>query len=102
MDKNGNGFISKDEWDEDLVKVMKWADIKFNRNELAEMWNYLDSDGDGRVDFKEFQMATDDNEADERNRAKSIPLGLIRLIIFIYISSILHSGGGPFGGWGGR
>ena len=54
------------------------------------------------VDFKEFQMATDDNEADERNRAKSIPLGLIRLIIFIYISSILHSGGGPFGGWGGR
>ena len=97
MDKKGNGFVSKDDWDEDLAKAMKWADIKFSRNELAEMWNYLDSNGDGRVDFKEFQMATDDNEADERNRAKSFPLGLIRLIIFIYISSIINSGGWPGG-----
>ena len=91
MDKNGNRFISKNEWDEDLVKVMKWADIKFNRNELAEMWNYLDSDGDGRVDFKEFQMATDDNETGNRNKAHP----LIKFIIMIikYIIDIIVGGG---------
>ena len=71
---------------------------KLSRHQYAEILT-LDSP---LVDFKEFQMATDDNEADERNRAKSIPLGLLRLIIFIYISSLSHSGGGPFGGWGGR
>ena len=83
MDKKGNGFVSKDDWDEDLAKAMKWADIKFSRNELAEMWNYLDSNGDGRVDFKEFQMATDDNEADDRNRAGPPWKEIIQLIIMI-------------------
>ena len=91
MDKKGNGFVSKDDWDEDLAKVMKWADIKFSRNELAEMWNYLDSNGDGRVDFKEFQMATDDNGADDRNKARAGPdWGKIIKFIILILKFILE------------
>ena len=61
MDISGNGFVSKNDWDEVVAKVMKWTGIEFNKTYLAEMWNFLDSNGDGRIDHNEFQMGTTDD-----------------------------------------
>ena len=45
---------------------MKVTGIKFTKMQKAGMWGYLDSNGDGQVDFKELQAATDNNEAENR------------------------------------
>ena len=34
---------------------------------MSGMWGYLDSNGDGQVDLKELQAATNNNEAKNRH-----------------------------------
>ena len=83
LDKKGNGFISKEDWDKDLEKVMKFADIKFSKTDLGDMWKFMDSNGDGRIEHEEFLMGTDDVSVDFLER--KFPWGkLIKLIIAAY------------------
>ena len=43
LDKEGNGFVSKDDLDKTVRQALKSADIEMGEKELAEMWEYIDS-----------------------------------------------------------
>ena len=66
LDKEGNGFVSKDDLDKTIRHALKSADIQMGEKELAEMWQYIDSNGDGKMDFKELLNATEGG--DEKGR----------------------------------
>ena len=66
LDKSGKGFVSKDDWENSAARATKATGIKFTKMQMSGMWGYLDSNGDGQVDFKELQAATDNNEAKNR------------------------------------
>jgi len=51
FDKDGNGYISASE----LKHVMSKLGVLFSDNELQEMIAEADLDGDGQVNFQEFQ-----------------------------------------------
>lgn len=50
FDKNGDGFISIDE----LSAVFKALGQNLTTEEIQDMLNDIDTDGDGRIDFPEF------------------------------------------------
>lgn len=51
FDKDGNGYVSATE----LRHVMAKLGVKFTDEELLEMFVEADMDGDGQVNFTEFQ-----------------------------------------------
>eukprot|EP00746_Dinoflagellata_sp_MGD_P068544 gnl/MRDRNA2_/MRDRNA2_281957_c0_seq1.p1 gnl/MRDRNA2_/MRDRNA2_281957_c0~~gnl/MRDRNA2_/MRDRNA2_281957_c0_seq1.p1 ORF type:complete len:126 (-),score=34.54 gnl/MRDRNA2_/MRDRNA2_281957_c0_seq1:91-468(-) len=58
IDENGQGRITR----EKLGKALKSMDGKFlsiTEEDLDELWNTIDSNGDGEVDFKEFMSNID-------------------------------------------
>ena len=84
MDKSGNGFISKNDWDDNVARITKYIDVNLSRTELAEMWKYMDSNGDRRIDYKEFLIGTDDDDADFQEKGR-FPWGkLIKFLIAAY------------------
>ena len=48
MDKNGDGFISKDEF------LAIFAGYGFNDSQLEEIMAQYDANGDGKIDLKEW------------------------------------------------
>jgi len=50
FDKDGNGLISRDE----LEQVMRSLGERLTTEEVVEMINEADIDGDGQIDYKEF------------------------------------------------
>ena len=62
--------MSKDDLDKTVRQALKSADIQIGEKELAEMWEYIDSNGDGKIDFKELMNATDEGyeSGDEKSR----------------------------------
>jgi len=50
FDKNGDGFISKEE----LRQVMKNMGNKLTEDELSDMIKTADANGDGKIDYHEF------------------------------------------------
>ena len=66
LDKSGKGFVSKDDWENSAARTTKATGIKFTKMQMSGMWGYLDSNGDGQIDFKELQAATGNNEAKNR------------------------------------
>ena len=63
----GNGFLSKDDLDKTVRQALKSADIEMGEKEMAEMWEYIDSNGDGKIDFNELQNATEEG-GDKKGR----------------------------------
>jgi calcium-dependent protein kinase len=51
FDKDDSGFISKDEIKESLQKIQK-----FTEEELNEIINQVDENGDGEISFEEFKV----------------------------------------------
>ena len=68
LDKEGNGIVSKDDLDKTIRQALKSADIEMGEKELAEMWEYIDSNGDGKMDFKELLKATEGGNEDQKGR----------------------------------
>ena len=50
-DKNKDGFISHDE----LKEVLSELDVNFTDIEIKEMMDTFDTDGDGQINFEEYQ-----------------------------------------------
>ena len=50
-DKNKDGFISHDE----LKEVLSELDVNFTDIEIKEMMDNFDTDGDGQINFEEYQ-----------------------------------------------
>ena len=55
--------------------------------QMSGMWGYLDSNGDGQVDLKELQAATNNNEA--KNRHCDIYISISIFITIYFILSII-------------
>ena len=50
-DKNGDGLISHDE----LKEVLKDVDVNLTDQEISEMIEAVDLDGDGQINFEEYK-----------------------------------------------
>ncbi|XP_021899249.1 calmodulin-like protein 2 [Carica papaya] len=61
FDKNGDGFITKQE----LRESMKSMRMSMTETEVEEMVSKLDSNGDGLIDFEEFCLVYDDGSHGE-------------------------------------
>jgi len=56
FDKDNNGYISRKEFKKNIKSLMKklGKDIPTNQ-EITEFFDRIDSNGDGKIDFKEFK-----------------------------------------------
>ena len=67
---------------------MKFADIKFSKTDLGDMWKFMDSNGDGRIEHEEFLMGTDDVSGDFLERV--FPWGQVIKIIIMILNMICN------------
>merc|ERR1719336_2166318 len=63
LDEDGSGEIEIDE----LAKVLD-MDLDKNREELMEIIKEVDSDGNGKLNFQEFQQAMMEKKSDRPNK----------------------------------
>merc|ERR550534_3129652 len=54
IDKDDDGFISKSEFRKEIKFLMKKEGKKYTNKEISEFFDRLDSDGDGKINFEEF------------------------------------------------
>ena len=86
--------MSKDDLDKTVRQALKSADIQMGEKELAEMWEYIDSNGDGKIDFKELLNATEEG-GDEKGRKWWPWWGWCSWYAYIYKKYILFFVGKP-------
>jgi calcium-dependent protein kinase len=59
FDKNGNGTISKDELLETYLEIYKGKMTEGDIiNEVSNIWDKVDMDGSGKIDYSEWVIAT--------------------------------------------
>ena len=78
FDRDGNGSLSPREFKKALTRM----DFKFKTDEQDRLIDYLDSDGDGRIDFKEFEKLVGaevevDSDADSDENETDTPYAML-------------------------
>ena len=60
FDKNDDGYISRKEFKKNVKSLMKKLGKNVPTNEaIREFFDRIDSDGDGKIDFNEFETIPD-------------------------------------------